>query len=134
LPTVLEAVFLVFQVVGLAVKEETVYSRSAAGILCYQVERCTIHVKHRTSAAVLLRTNEHALGSITATQLKQKQVLSSRVDRGHRGVDRSTRLYSCVKVNLSGVAQGDRVEVLKTLPLFAKGAAEVTAAVVAGVW
>jgi hypothetical protein len=67
---VLEAVFLVFQVVGLAVKEETVHSRSAADILCCQVERSTIHIKHRASAAVLLRTNEHTLSGITATQLK----------------------------------------------------------------
>jgi hypothetical protein len=130
----LEAVFLVFQVVGLTGKEETVYSRSAAGILCCQVERFTIHVEHRSSAAVLLHTNEHALGSIAATQLEQKQVLGSRVHRGHRSVDVGTRLDGCIKVNLSGVAQGDRVEVLKALPLFAKRAAEVTATVVGGVW
>jgi hypothetical protein len=68
LTTVFEAVFLRFQVVGLAIKEETVSTGSAVNVFVQNIKRSTIYINNRSSAAVLPCTQKHALCGIAATQ------------------------------------------------------------------
>lgn len=75
------------EIVGLPIKEQAVDSRRTVDIVIQHIKGGAIHVVKGAAGAVALHSNKRTLRGVAASKRKQKQILSSGMDRSQRGVE-----------------------------------------------